>query len=282
MKRSRLLDGGGRSSFLPRFIGRRALGLVFTSLLALGCDSEQNAPAGRRVIERPSDELESVEVSATQTNVGFYYGVLKQEAAVSSFRMGRFPATVVEYQACVDAGACSAPAEHGCYEVSKAGGPDAAEEAESAPAICVGLRQAQAFCDWYGGALPTLEQWLLAARGKDPQRYAWGNERPTLAEHPRGVPVDQADTSDASTDLQSVEVGNHPRGASAFGVEDVLSVSGELVAASKDSPFAACEAPGACVVTGVAPGAIDSVLALEANGPATTTYAFRCALKEGT
>jgi hypothetical protein len=65
-------------------------------------------------------------------------------------------------------------------------------------------------------------------------------------------------------------------------VEDVLLTRGELVAGSKDSLFAACEAPAACIVSGVSPGAIDSVSGLTAEQPATTAYGFRCVWRQGT
>jgi hypothetical protein len=89
-------------------------------------------------------------------------------------------------------------------------------------------------------------------------------------------------------------VGKHPGGASPLGLEDALLTRAELLVTSDDAFFGACrnladpsaKSSGACLVYGLAPGAIDSVERLplaqkESDSEvetelATMPYGFRC------
>ncbi|RJO65916.1 MAG: formylglycine-generating enzyme family protein [Myxococcales bacterium] len=91
---------------------------------------------------------------------------------VSSFELAKAETTGADYEACVKAGAC-APAGGGAY--CNAGQP----ERRLHPINCVTFPQAQAFCAWVGGRLPTEAEWERAARGDDGRLYPWGPEPAT-------------------------------------------------------------------------------------------------------
>src|SRR5690349_20691051 len=97
---------------------------------------------------------------------------------VSRFQIDRLETTVAAYEKCVDAGACSpAPASPGLdrYDVDNAHLP------RSFPAL-VTAAQAEAYCGWRGGRLPTDAEWQKAARGPTLRAYPWGDEPRTCDE----------------------------------------------------------------------------------------------------
>jgi len=49
----------------------------------------------------------------------------------------------------------------------------------------VGEEQAEAYCRSVNGRLPSLDEWLLAARGPSPRRFSWGDQPPARCDqHP--------------------------------------------------------------------------------------------------
>ena len=92
------------------------------------------------------------------------------QVAVRAFQMAKTLVTKAQYQACINAGICTAPT---CLWPAEAG-------EENLPVVCVTWDEARQFSQWAGGRLPSEAEWEYAARsaGKD-WKYPWGNEDAT-------------------------------------------------------------------------------------------------------
>ncbi len=86
------------------------------------------------------------------------------------FKITQTEITVEQYKKCVQQGKCSQPdTGENCNWVR--------EGFEQHPVNCVNWRQADAFCNWIGGRLPTEAEWECAAKGGRNHKYPWGNQR---------------------------------------------------------------------------------------------------------
>jgi formylglycine-generating enzyme required for sulfatase activity len=234
----------------------------------------------RKPSANPVDQ-ESVEVSGGKVTLGFAIGTLRKDVQVDGFRIGKYPVTRAEYAACIEADVCEAvPCAEAVALEDKQG---------SRPVDCVGPVSAERFCAWVSGRLPTIAEWLKAARGERPQRFAWGDAPPSCQQHPwagtslaarSGVAEAMFGKGAPRCSLTSDDlvVGAHPMAASPTGLQDVLLTQAELVLGLIDSPHGACSASGAgCVVYGLEGGAIDTVSDVQADGTPPSGVGFRCA-----
>jgi formylglycine-generating enzyme required for sulfatase activity len=85
--------------------------------------------------------------------------------SLDAFWLYRTTVTNSQYRLCLEAEAC---------EGSLSRYPE-----NSLPAVNVSWFDAQAYCTWAGGQLPTEAQWEKGARGTDGRDFPWGNDRPT-------------------------------------------------------------------------------------------------------
>ena len=233
-----------------------------------------------------------VAVSGGPITVGFANGRLTGPAQLNAFSVSKAPITVQQFNGCVAAGACS-------WSKATCANP---QGSDGDVAQCVGLNSATDYCSWVGGRLPTLPEWLLAARGPSVRRFPWGDTSATCDQHPgAAAPPGQLLSRDDAVYQRAhgfcglgpdglLQTGIHPGGASSFGVEDILLTSGELVRGGPDSVMSSCMSKdGACVVFGLLPGAIDAVegVAPASKNPALKItvphpYGFRCVKTEET
>jgi formylglycine-generating enzyme required for sulfatase activity len=107
--------------------------------------------------------------------------------------------TNAQYQQCVDAGACQPPKDWS-YE----------NKSTNNPATNLNWFQANTYCQWLGGRLPTEGEWEKAARGPDGNYFPWGNNwDPTKANLEQyGVGTVQNIASDAGGDISYYKIKN--------------------------------------------------------------------------
>ncbi|HNO84191.1 MAG TPA: formylglycine-generating enzyme family protein [Anaerolineales bacterium] len=105
---------------------------------------------------------------------------------------------------CVAVGSCTPPTE-------ELGGPVYSNpEYANHPVVGVTWDQAQAYCGWANGQLPTEAQWEKAARGLAGNLYPWGNDEPACDLVNFGYCLGR-----------TTEVDAFPDGASDFGLYDM-------------------------------------------------------------
>lgn len=261
--------------------------------LSVACgDGEE----GRGVV-RHGKAGEAVQVDGTDMTVGFARGKLRRVEHVDGFAIMKHPVTTGQYKKCEKAGACKAPALEECSnpelaEKARTGDPDSV-------ALCVGYENAKRYCKWVDGRLPSLAEWLLAARGAEVKEHPWGEKPATCEQHPNAVSVSTSDQGEVvqtrCTDSGdgATRIGKHPRGASNTGAEDILLAPSELLLTAETTLYSACGKDQPCLIYGNGAGTIDSVSPYarvidEPDGEsesdprriAPMTYGFRCIFPE--
>lgn len=252
---------------------------MLASVVLVGCGKGKDSRSG--ALSSAPEGLNSarVDVPSGQVVSGFRHGKLRKELKTSAFAISESPITLGQFRTCLEDGPCAeSPAS--CSN---------GEGHDGDAALCVGLQNAEAYCSWSGGRLATLSEWFLAARGRSPQRFSWGEGAPTCEQHPRArrpreeqhEELDMASSTECGDDLSLVHrVERHAAGASPSGLEDVLLTPGELLAGDRESNFGVCRGEERrCVVYGLVPGAIDSVKAAS-DSDGEHPYTFRCVWTE--
>ena len=95
----------------------------------------------------------------------------EHKVTLSDFWIYRNEVTNRQYAACVAAGICSSPSLEDNKIYSD---PYRAND----PVVGISWDQAQAYCSWVNGRLPTEAEWEKTARGPDGNIFPWGNGGP--------------------------------------------------------------------------------------------------------
>ena len=134
---------------------------------------------------------------------------------LDAFWIGKTEVTNAMYARCVQVDRCSPPRLRNSHtRQSYYGNP----EFYDYPVIYVSWLDAQLYCDWAGGRLPTEAEWEKAARGMDGRPFPWGDIDP--ASLGGLVNFHAQDTT---------EVGSYPLGASPYGALDMAGNVSEWV-----------------------------------------------------
>lgn len=177
-------------------------------------------------------ELSRVGVAKSRFLMGSDTGPKDEHPAhvvtVSSFRIDRYEVTNERYAACVEDGVCTAPTLTSSHRRSDYyRNPDFADY----PVIFVDWNQAQRFCQYAGGRLPTEAEWEKAARGDDMKErtYPWG-EAPASCE--------LANLGGAAGCVGDTDrIGRRPAGQSPFGAMDMAGNVWEWVSDWYDNDY---------------------------------------------
>lgn len=141
------------------------------------------------------------------------------DVALADFWIDRTEVTVAAYRRCVAAGVCVAQTHAGAQKWWAN---------EQHPVVLVSWAEAQKYCRWVDGKLPTEAQWERAARGWSRRIYPWGDiYNPMITNHGRRA-LHPLDDSDGFAEL--APVGQFPQGRTPEGVDDLAGNVEEWVA----------------------------------------------------
>ena len=90
--------------------------------------------------------------------------------STDAYAIGSTEVTVLQFNLCVSDGACN---ERPFCSLDYTG------ETDDLPVTCVTIQDAEDYCMWAGGRLPTEAEWERAARGDQGSVWPWGDTPPT-------------------------------------------------------------------------------------------------------
>jgi formylglycine-generating enzyme required for sulfatase activity/serine/threonine protein kinase len=210
--------------------------------------------AGPSIPRPPVCTADMVPVPGGEFFMGSDEGLATEKPAhpvtLAPYCMDKFEVTVTSYLGCSEVGKCK-PAgtanewdgigakDHATFDpLCNARDPEARG---NHPINCVDWAMADRFCRESGKRLPTEAEWEFAARGPDGRKYPWGDDDPTAEDlnacgsecaawgvknHVEEKAMYASDDGFATT----APVGSFPKGASRYGVEDVVGNVWEWVA----------------------------------------------------
>ncbi|HEX5943767.1 MAG TPA: SUMF1/EgtB/PvdO family nonheme iron enzyme [Anaerolineales bacterium] len=202
------LGFGGEGGNLPAQSEKKIRSTLFSISEAAGLELNTEAALPARTTDaRP---VSMVFVPAGEFIMG------NNTVHLDAFWIDKTEVTNSMYARCVQAGTCSAPRSSRSHTREIYYGD---HEFDDYPVIYVSWVDAQNYCSWAGGRLPTEAEWEKAARGSDGRPFPWGEVDPT------GV----GDLLNYRAQ-DTTQVGLYPAGASPYGVLDMAGNVSEWVA----------------------------------------------------
>ncbi len=175
-------------------------------------------------------EIEWVTVSAGEFTMGSDESGDEQpihSVYLDTFRIMKYEVTNAQYERCVRARRCKEPA------MERYRDPGFAEY----PVADVNWYDAQNFCRWIGGRLPTEAEWEKAA--------SWDTEKEVKRRYPWGDEFDDSKCNTYESGITDAKpVGSYPEGASPYSVMDMVGNVWEWVADWYDEDYYSQSPPG--------------------------------------
>jgi formylglycine-generating enzyme required for sulfatase activity len=184
----------------------------------------------RRTEHMPEQCTQKLQLESEYTRGG-------REVYVSPFWIDRYEVTTGEYRLCVEAGSC---------DITPLVAGDSRFIRDDLPVVNVTWADANDFCAFRRGRLPTEAEWEKAARGDDGRRYPWGNAdgdgranvgqvvppalRPSVQQQITGFIPLPSTISDADGFAGPAPPGSYRWGKSPYGAYDMAGNVAEWVA----------------------------------------------------
>ena len=169
---------------------------------------------------REKDGMEKILVPAGNFTMGSESGGQDEKPVhkvyLDEYYIDKYEISNSQYEKCVKAGVCKPPRKSRSYTRNDYYGLLSYADY---PVIYVSWFDAEDYCAWAGGRLPTEAEWEKAARGdKDLRNYPWGES----------ISTDNANYGSSMGD--TTKVGSYPDGASPYGIMDMAGNVSEWVA----------------------------------------------------
>jgi formylglycine-generating enzyme required for sulfatase activity len=174
-------------------------------------------PAGEFLMGSTGADVDAVMAYCSECKRDFFADEQPQRTVfLDAFWIDRTEVTNAQYELCVRAGVCRV-ADMGDYDPQ--GRPNH-------PVVQVTWYDAQTYCRWAGGRLPTEAEWEKAARGVDGRLYPWGSAAPDCSKA-------QYEQCGGGT----VAVGSRSAGQSPYGLQDAAGNAWEWVSDWYDAGY---------------------------------------------
>jgi formylglycine-generating enzyme len=151
----------------------------------------------------------------------------RHHVVLSSYWIDRNEVSVADYDRCVAARRCSAPAFSGGAERF---------DRPRLPVSFVSYANARDYCAFVGRRLPTEAEFERAARGPNRRVFPWGRLYNSRVSNHGRTGLDQTDASDGYSEL--AEVGSFPSGRTPDGIGDLAGNVAEWVSDFYEAPYA--------------------------------------------
>jgi formylglycine-generating enzyme required for sulfatase activity len=165
-------------------------------------------PAGSFTMGMTSDQVNALLAQCSKCSASaFQASMPAHQVYLSNYWIYKTEVTNRMYSLCVSNGYCTTPnntssnTRQDYYNISSY---------QDYPVVYVNWHQANQYCLWAGGRLPTEAEWEKAARGTDARLFPWGDQYPMNS---------LANVAPFVNDTTAV--GSYPQGVSPYGVFDM-------------------------------------------------------------